>query len=398
MNSKSADEILTALHAVAASGGPKIEASKRKLAETAIAKCKNARKMPSSIFDAIETVIDNKPANKYLFSILLACCIKKLLEPTQDIRIAQDNMQDGYSNRSFDQRYITDFLKRYGYTHCEASGLESGRNFERPLPWDLDYPANPRGEGNREAFLGILNYVEVQNGDAYEVALLLMALDKARQISSAKTNTPPRENEISKIMRVLERHFEEGSGQGRSRLPVLALYAVYSRLVMEVGRYDGTQLLPLERHTTADLRSGSIGDIQVNKNGEPFEGVEVKSEKPIVAAMIDELSRKFGGRKISRYYVLSTSDPYIRPKDGESVKKSITAAQKETGAQIIANGLIKTLWYYLRLLKDPAEVLPLYRTLLENDPDVRPGLKVVWNTIIAEELPEEDRQVDLLMH
>lgn len=387
MNNKSAEEILTALHAVVVSSNSKIGASQRKLGKTAIVECKNARKMPSSILDAIETVIDNKSANKYLFSILLACCIKKLSEPAQDIRIAQDNMQGGYSNRSFDQRYITPFLKRYGYTHCEASGLESGRNFERPLPWDLDYPANPRGEGNREAFLGILNYIEVQKGDAYEVALLLMALDKAKQISSAKTNIPPRENEISKIMRIFQRHFEEGSGQGRSRLPVLALYAIYSRLVVEVGRYDGTQLMPLERHTTADLRSGSIGDIQVNKNGEPFEGVEVKSEKPITAAMIEELSRKFGGRKISRYYMLSTSNPYIRPEDNEGVQKAIRAAQKETGAQIIANGLIKTLWYYLRLLKDPAEVLPFYRTLLESDPDVRPGLKTVWNKIIAEEFP-----------
>lgn len=48
-----------------------------------------------------------------------------------------------------------------------------------------------------------------------------------------------------------------------ARLPVLALYAVYSQLVLELDRYKDAELAPLERHTTADLRSGSIGDIQL---------------------------------------------------------------------------------------------------------------------------------------
>lgn len=389
MSNKDTEEVLVELHAEVEKGGSAVLASRRKMSQVTLAKCKNAQYMPPTVLDAIETIVENKSANKYLFSILVACCVKKIIDPSQDTRIAQDNMPGGYSNRSFDQRHVTPFLKRHGYTHCEASGLESGRNFERPLAWDLEYPANPRGKGNREAFLGILNYIEAEKGDPKAVALCLLSHDLSKQHQAGKRVVPPRETQIARIMHIFERHFEESSGQGKSRLPVLALYAIYDRLVAELDRYDGTELVPLERHTTADLRSGSIGDIQVNRQGGPFEGVEVKSEKPITAAMVRELPRKFDGRVVSRYYLLSTCRPYILEEDEESVAKTIQEVERETGTQIIVNGLLRTLWYYLRLLKDPAAILPIYQVLLEADEDIRLELKNVWNKIILEEYPRD---------
>ena len=59
--------------------------------------------------------------------------------------------------------------------------------------------------------------------------------------------------------------------------------------------------------------------------------------------------------------------------------------ESETGTQIIVNGLVRTLWYYLRLLKNPATVLPKYQALLETDQDIRPDLKSKWNEILASE-------------
>ena len=389
MSNKDAEEILVELHAEVEKDDFALLNSRRKLSKVALTECKNAQHVPPTVLDAIETIVENKSANKYLFSILVASCVKKIIDPNQDIRMAQDNMPRGYSNRSFDQRHVTPFLKRHSYTHCEASGLESGRNFERPLPWDLEYPANPRGKGNREAFLGILNYIEDQKGDPKAVALCLLSHDLSKQRQAGKTIVPPKEAKIAKIMRIFNRHFEESSGQGKSRLPVLALYAIYERLVVELDRYDGTELVPLERHTTADLRSGSIGDIQVNRQGEPFEGVEVKSEKPITAAMVRELPRKFVGGDVSRYYLLSTCTPYVLEEDEESVAKAIQEVEEETGTQIIVNGLLRTLWYYLRLLKDPAIILPIYQGLLEADEDIRLELKTTWNEIILEEYPKD---------
>jgi len=186
-------------------------------------------------------------------------------------------------------------------------------------------------------------------------------------------------------MNIFTKHFSKSSGQGKSRLPVLALYAIYQELVGQLSRYDGTELLPLERHTTADLRSGSIGDIQVNKQNEPFEGVEVKSEKTITAAMVNELKRKLSGKPASRYYILSTHSPQVLDEDLESVEEAVGSTEAETGCQVIVNGLIKTLWYYLRLLEDPSVVLTHYQELLETDSDMQQGLRESWNKIVSEE-------------
>jgi len=390
MRKKSVDDILAELQQAIENATEKdAQGWRLKLASAPLAACDNSVRTPANVAEALETIVKNRAANKYLFSILLTCCVKKLSEPKQDVRIGQENMKNGYSNRSLDQRKVTPFLKSNGYTHCEASGLESGRNLERPHPWDLKYSTNPRGEGNRESFLGILHYVEAQKGDVKTVALYLLLCDRSNRKQIQKTVVPPSESQISKIMRIFERHFSESSGQGKSRLPVLALYAIYQRLIVEVGRYKGTVLLELERHTTADLRSASIGDIQVDMANTPFEGVEVKSEKPVTANMVRELPRKFNGRKVSRYYILSTSDPCLKAEDKVSVEKAVADVESETGTQVIVNGLIRTLWYYLRLLKDPASVLPNYQALLETDADIRPDLKDAWNSILNSEYKTE---------
>jgi DNA (cytosine-5)-methyltransferase 1 len=345
----------------------------------------NATYLPPTIADAIATIIENIPSNKYIFSIVITACLKKIMSPGQDIRIAQDNMPHGYSNRSLDQRQVTPFLKRHNYTHCEASGLESGRNLERPLPWDLNYQTNPRGRGNREAFLAVLHYVQEQNGDPKAVLKYMLYLDASTRETAEAVKQAPLEQSIAKIMRVFERHFLESSGQGKSRLPVLALYAIYESLVQEISRYDGTELVPLERHTTADLRSGSIGDIQVNKDGEPFEGVEVKSDKPITADMVNELPRKFNGRPISRYYILSTFPGSYKKEDEEFIVKAVAQVESTTGCQVIPNGLNRSLWYYMRLLSDPSKILSSYSILLNSDEDIRPEIIKAWNSIIESE-------------
>lgn len=340
--------------------------------------------VPETILDACETIVNNRQHNKYIFSIVLTSCIKKALDPKQDIRVAQENMKNGYSNRSFDQRVITPFLKRFDYTHCEASGLESGRNLERPIPWDLNYPCNPRGRGNKESFLGVLDYLQ-KGGEPKTVAKYLLLFDKQKRQTSSAAVVPPQEYKISKIMSIFTRHFSESSGQGKSRLPVLALYAIYEELIGQLSRYEGCELLPLEKHTTADLRSGSIGDIQVNKNNKPFEGVEVKSEKPITVAMVNELKRKFDGKSVSRYYILSTHPTQILEEDRVEIEKAVEDAENLTGCQIISNGLIRTLWYYLRLLDDPSVVLTNYQELLESDSDIRQSLRDTWNAILSQE-------------
>ena len=132
MKKKSVDEVLAELQqAIDGATETDLQHWSQKLAVVPLIPCDNAVRTPANVAEALETIVKNRAANKYLFSILLTCCVKKLSEPKQDVRIGQENMDKGYSNRSLDQRKVTPFLKSNGYTHCEASGLESGRNLER---------------------------------------------------------------------------------------------------------------------------------------------------------------------------------------------------------------------------------------------------------------------------
>ncbi|MCX6021547.1 MAG: hypothetical protein NTZ05_07420 [Chloroflexi bacterium] len=133
-----------------------------------------------SIAEGVRTIVGNLNKNKYLYSILITCLVEKVVHPHQDIRIAQTDLAGGYSNRSTDQTNVTPFLKQSGLTHCAASGAESGRNFERPIPFGLGYVGKPQGVGNREAFLGILHAVQEEYADPEPCLTLMMTLDLLR--------------------------------------------------------------------------------------------------------------------------------------------------------------------------------------------------------------------------
>lgn len=134
-----------------------------------------------TVAEGIETIVNNLQHNKYLFSILLTGLVEKLVHPQQDIRSIQADLPGGYSNRSTDQIQVTPFLKRNGLTCCAASGMESGRNLERPISHTLDYQCRPQGKGNREAYLGVIHAVQVEGIDPFPCMVLLMALDLHRK-------------------------------------------------------------------------------------------------------------------------------------------------------------------------------------------------------------------------
>jgi len=336
-----------------------------------------------TIAQAIRTIVDNIPSCKYLFSILITCLLEKIVNPSRDIRIAQKNLPGGYSNRSIDQKYVTPFLKSNGLTACAASGAESGRNFERPLPYNLDYPANPRGLGNKEAFLGILHAVQEENVDPFDCVVLLIALDYQRKPKIAPVYPTPKGILIDPIVGAVVEHFERSRGHNRSRLPVLAVYAAYQCIVSEMERFRGTSLAPLEAHTTADLRSGRIGDIQINRqDGTAFEAVEVKSGIKFDEQKVKSLPSKFRGQRVDRYYLLSTAKKYIREGQLQLVENAIAHVRRQTGCQVIVNGVIRSLWYYLRLVSNPERFIQNYTALVRSDRSVQEAHRKVWRQIL----------------
>lgn len=150
----------------------------------------------------------------------------------------------------------------------------------------------------------------------------------------------------------------------------------------QVARYDGKTLCPLESHNSADIRSGRIGDIDINnENGSAFEGVEIKHEILISRQLVADAYEKFKIYNTDRYYLLTTAN--MDAADWKAIDDEIKRISQIHGCQVIVNGVYSTLKYYLRLMKDPAEFIDRYVELLKIDETVKFQHRVAWNYLVS---------------
>ena len=131
-----------------------------------------------------------------------------------------------------------------------------------------------------------------------------------------------------------------------------------------------------------NLKSGTVGDIDLWENGRPIEAVEIKYEIPVGIAHVSEAIQKVQTESVERYFILSTAKPDSN--EWDEVQKLISDFRKSNGCEIIVNGVYETIKYYLRLLKSTNEFVNAYTELLAIDEDINYEHKVAWNAICAE--------------
>jgi len=168
----------------------------------------------------------------------------------------------------------------------------------------------------------------------------------------------------------LEDHFNFNyQTHGGSKLPVLAFYAMYKIFITEIGRYKGCKLLPLGSHTASDRTSKSAGDIEVSKGNNIYEAVEVKLDKSIDITTTRIAYEKIKRFNPERYYILT----YIGINEDEKgqIDKLTEQIRDEHGCQLIVNGLLHTLRYYMRLISSPVKFFNNYVELVEKDPELQ---------------------------
>lgn len=221
--------------------------------------------------------------------------------------------------------------------------------------------------------------IDVRKAIIYLFSNLIIQRD-SKFIEIAK----PKNLSIGTIIDILTRHFNHSYRcRGASRLPVLAFYAVYQILIDELKRFNLKQLLPLENHTSADSQSGRLGDIDiVDQNGCPFEAVEIKFDIPINIDILERAKEKILPSSVTRYYILSTAA--VKIQDQDEIDRVITQVKNAHGCQIVVNGIVPSLKYYLRLLENPALFVEYYAELLSKDDNVKYEHKEVWNKLISE--------------
>ena len=204
---------------------------------------------------------------------------------------------------------------------------------------------------------------DVQVNAASPETYLLLLFKKLRQKQEALVSSTPHlvlsSTNISQILHLLRSHFfYDYAVAGASRLPVIAIYSIY-QLLMSAPRYHDKHLLPLKSHTTSDSKSMSIGDIEiVDQNGVFFEAVEIKHNIRIHRSMVEDAFEKFRAAPVVRYYLLTTAEPNLI--DQEGVQEAINLIFNQHGCEVIVNGIMPSLKYYLRLLPDLSAFIETY--------------------------------------
>ncbi len=318
-----------------------------------------------------------------MLTVFITCIVYKIFHPYQDIRKHQDGIDGGYSGRTFDTKNITPFLKQHKFPAMAESGWLT-RSLEQKVPYDKNYTGAIKPDSLKAAFLTLLDNIQNEADPQKYLSYLFQGLIIKRNQHKIDL-TKPSSLSINTILSVLDQHFNSSyKAEGASRLPVLALYAIYECLINETKRFENKELLPMESHTSSDRRSGRIGDIEIlGENKRPFEAVEVKHGISLSLQLVLDAYSKFQTTPVNRYYILSTAPP----PDSEEMDKILEEIQRIKnvhGCQLIVNGIMPSIKYYLRLLENTSEFILYYVDLLEKDAALKFEHKENWNKIIGD--------------
>jgi len=337
-------------------------------------------KLPSDLIKDVEEVGRNIEHQKGVFTVLITLGIHKILNPNQDIRYHQDNMVNGFSGRSIDTKHITPTLKELNLPSMAESGWLT-RSLEQPYPYDEKY--NGKIAKLKSQFLSIVARFQKKPEIIPDVILTLLTFavdirERNKVVISPIKN--PDKISIEKVMDVISEFLAINFKMpGGSKLPVLVFHSIYSVLINEMKRYDGCVLGKLGSHTSADLRSKASGDIEVFKDKKLIEALEIKYDVEINNHIVSRAIEKIHKNNPKRYYILSTAN--IKQDDFSTIISKIHQLHVEHGCQLIINGILPTIKYYLRLIEDVADFVDIFSKKITSDTELKIEHKTQWQRI-----------------
>lgn len=350
-------------------------------------------KLSAELIENIKTLISKIDKNKSLVSAIITSIIKKIISPKQDIRLHRTDFKFGYSARVLDTNVTTPFLKKYfpKYANKESSFLTL--SIREKIKWTTREGQNLkiRDKNVKRSFLGLLEVIENNLASPEEILIRIFSelINLQNQQSLIFDETIESADftdviNITQIIKMLEDHFTNKLG---SRLPVIAIYTVYQDLIKVIKRYDNKILGTLNVHTSSDKHG--YGDIELwNEDLSPFEMVEIKHNIEINRNIIFDIVKKCENTSIKRYYILTTAkNNFTSPEEENFIAKFILKMKKDKGIEIIANGIIQSLKYYLRFIEDYRLFLLRYTHNLIEDAKVSTEVRAYhitnWKLILS---------------
>lgn len=311
-------------------------------------------------------------SNKGVYTVLITLGVYKLLNPSQDIRYHKIELENGFSGRSFDTTHITPTLKSLGLLSMAESGWLT-RSLEQAYPYDKDFNGKITPITLKETFLYLVEQIQFNENEVEKIVIrILKYAIEYRKLNTIKI-TPIQNIEaltIDKIVHLLDEHFKcKYTYSGGSKLPVLAFYSIYKCLIPELKRFDACVLGELGSHTASDKTSKSSGDIEIFKNSKIFESIEIKHDRFIDSNILRIAQEKIYKFNPTRYYILSFVG--INEDELSEINQIINDTREQHGCQIIVNGIMHTLKYYLRLISSLDDFLKTYISLIEEDEELK---------------------------
>lgn len=356
-----------------------------------IAKKKNSI-FTDAITENVDILIGKIDSNKSLLSALVTSLLKKVIDSKQDVRLHRIDFKNGYSARSLDTFVTVPFFKLHfpKYANKESSFLTLATR-ERIKWTKIDGQAlKIRNNAVKNSFLELLDSIENGTFDPricliYIFKKLYHLTDQHQQIYDDTIVTADLTDiiNINSVIKLLEQHFKTKSS---SRLPVIAIYSIYQELFQVFKRYDNKKLSSLNTHTSSDKHG--YGDVEIwGLDNSPYEMVEIKHNIPIDRNMIFDIIKKSENTTIERYYILTTCKENFLSKDEEEfINNFILKIKKDSGLEVIANGIIFSIKYYLRFINDYKHFIQIYTNNLITDSKISTEIQEYhiseWNNIL----------------
>lgn len=305
--------------------------------------------------------------------------ICKMVYPEQDIRLHKAEMAGGYSARRIDTAVTVPFLIAKGLPYnVETHWLSQTLSFAGGFLPDLQLRTVPKSAG--PDLVEVANIIQDASTEKAGLVVTLLLFYMIQERNRGKILlTRPKNLSIDQVLTLLHKHFNCKYKKNAPRLPQVAIYAIYKCLKTSVARYRDFDLKPLERLKTANRKSGTVGDIDLEHDGRAIEAVEIKFDIPISIAIVTEAMQKIKAEAVERYFILSTKPP-LETEEKEIIRLTNTFL-KSNGCEIIVNGVYETIKYYLRLLSTTNEFIHNYTELLSCDPDLDYEQRIAWNAV-----------------
>lgn len=340
---------------------------------------REAFKLSKIFLDALESMSEKGTSASTGFTNLVTSMAIKSAFPEIDSRYHQVQIQDPLfaAFRPISEKTVYPWLREQNFDYAK-SGWQT-RTFERPKPYMLNYDENIGAI--KVPFLTCYDCIEEKRQSAHDGLTYLFLLQMRKRDNKRVELVEPQIDDIALICSFFEQHFShQYKARGTSRLPVLAIFALYKVVIPELKRFSGFELKNLELHSAADSQTGAVGDIELaDEKGDVFEAVEIKHNIPLSVELINDTAAKLVKRNISRFYILTTSSSCT---PNEEMNKRIKEMRDRTGCQIIANGVLPTIRYYLRLVENPSSIFAPYLELVRSDKGLSHEHREHWNKIV----------------